>query len=420
MSRNTTAVRTLCYVALVTLLPITAATAQDGSSEVRHITLDDAKANAAGAATSNLAQLGVDAAKYHRQAAQADYFPKLSAEFLNLHYNKFMGQTIQLFRREAALPLFGKDETAVALTFIQPVTQLLQVHQAVTVARADEQIARAKGAQLVAQISENVERLYFALLIAQRRQIIAEKKIEVLDGTPHRASTVAMPVRNVMEHDAAFVEASKQLVAANSEVSELTQSLNALIGFAPGTQLILAVPEPTTESVSLPQATQQAVANSLEVVEAEQTLVKAKAASKLSKLEYIPAVAVMGGYLSQQQPVLPLLPNDFSFIGVTATFNIFDFGKREKTVSERNAQVAMAEANVALVKQKVAASVLKSALELQRSQKIRDLTRLLAAGYQEPTLENTSARAGAEAEMLQAELDYRSAYTQLKRLIDGR
>jgi len=59
---------------------------------------------------------------------------------------------------------------------------LLQVHQAVTVARADEQIARAKGAQLVAQISENVERLYFALLIAQRRQIIAEKKIEVLDG----------------------------------------------------------------------------------------------------------------------------------------------------------------------------------------------------------------------------------------------
>ncbi len=180
------------------------------------------------------------------------------------------------------------------------------------------------------------------------------------------------------------------------------------------------MPEPTTETISLPQATQQAVANSPEVVEAEQTLVKARAASKLSKLEYVPAVAVMGGYVFEQQHVVPLLPADFSFIGVTATFDIFDFGKREKTVSERNAQVAMAEANVALVKQKLAASVQKSFLDLQRSQKIRDLTRRLAAGSQEPALENTSARAGAEAEMFQAELDYRSAYTQLKHLIDGR
>jgi outer membrane protein TolC len=140
----------------------------------------------------------------------------------------------------------------------------------------------------------------------------------------------------------------------------------------------------------------------------------------LSKLEYVPAVAVMGGYINQPQGVLPFLPNDFSFIGFAATFDIFDFGKREKTVSERNAQVGLAEANVAAVKSKVAANVQKSFLDLQRTQKIRDLTQRLAAGYQEAALENTSARAAAEAEMFQAELDYRSAFTHLKRLIDGR
>ena len=139
----------------------------------------------------------------------------------------------------------------------------------------------------------------------------------------------------------------------------------------------------------------------------------------MSKLEYIPAVAVTGGYVNQPQPVIPLLPNDFSFLGVIATYNIFDFGKREKTLSERNTQVQMAEANVAMVKSKVAANVQKTFLDLQRSQKIRDLTRRLAAGYQETSLENTSARA-AESEMFQAELDYRIARTQLKRLLDGR
>lgn len=391
---------------------------QDRSPDVRFITLDEVKGRAAGAAASNVAQLGIDAAKYHRQAAQADYFPKLNADFLNLHYNKFMGQTIQLFRRQAALPLFGKDETIVALTVTQPVTQLLQIRQAVNVARADEQIARAKGGQLTAQTSENLERVYFELLIANRRQTIAQKKVAALQNTQQLA-TVAMQSRNVVDSDAAFLEASKELVMTESQVSELTKSLNALIGFAPDTRLVLAVPEPALETISLSQATQQAVTNSPEVVEAEQTLVKARAASKLSKLEYIPAVAVTGGYVNQPQPVIPLLPNDFSFLGVIATYNIFDFGKREKTLSERNTQVQMAEANVAMVKSKVAANVQKTFLDLQRSQKIRDLTRRLAAGYQETSLENTSTRA-AESEMFQAELDYRTACTQLKRLLDGR
>jgi outer membrane protein TolC len=403
--------------------------AQDRSSDVRSITLEEAKAKATGgSAISNVALLGIDAAKYHRQAAQADYFPKLSADFLNLHYNKFMGETVQVIERHTrqpifgfGIPLFGKDETAVALTVIQPVTQLLQVHQAVNIARADEEIARAKGAQMAAQVSENVERAYFGLLIAQRRHLVAEKKVERLSGVAQLASTVAMSVGKTMESPAALVEATKELVAADSEVEEWSRPLNTLIGFAPETKLILAVPEPATEVVSLTQATQKAVTNSPEVVEAEQTLVKARAASRLSKLAYVPGVGVIGGYFNQAaQPAVPLIPNDFSFIGFTATFDIFDFGKREKTVSERHAQVGMAEAGVAMAKTKVAANVQKSFLDLQRTQKLRDLTRRLAAGYDEAALENSSARAAVEAEMFQAELDYRSAYTQLKRLVDGR
>src|SRR2546427_8461566 len=337
MLRNTKIIRALCFITFAGVLPITEAAAQDTSPGVRHITLDDAQAQTAAATMKNLARLGMDAAKYHRQAVQADYFPKLDGSFVNLHYNKFMGQTIQLFRRQASLPLFGKNETAVAFTVIQPVTPLLQVHQAVNVARADEEIAKAKGAALTSQIATNVEHAYFALLIAQRQQTVAETTVKMLESRSQLASTIAMPVGNMMEHKTAFLEASKELATANNEVTELTQSLNAMIGFPADTKLVLAAPEPATETISLPQATQQALPNSPEVVEAVQTVVKAKAASKLSKLEYVPAVAVMGGYINQAQPVIPLLPQDFSFIGFTATYTLFDFGKREKTVSERDA-----------------------------------------------------------------------------------
>jgi len=397
--------------------------AQAPSSEVRHITLTEAKSKAAGAATSNVGRLAMDAAKYHRRAAQADFFPKLGADFVNLHYNKFMGETVELVSRRTGqtlvgkdVPLFGKDWTAVALTAIQPVTQLLQVRQAVAIARADERIASAKMTQMSAQAAESVERVYFRLLIAQRRQTLAQKKVDAIESGQLLASTVAMPAGTGGEHQAALFEASKALVAAESEADELTESLNALVGFAPKTKLVLDIPEPAVETISLSEVTQRAVANSPEVVEAEETLVKARAAQRLSRLDYVPGVTVIGGYVNQPQPVLPLLPQDFSFIGFTATFNIFDFGKRESTVRERNAQAGMAEANVAMVKSKVAANVQKSYLELQRSQKIRDLTRRLAAAYQETSLESVTARASADAEMFQAELDYRSAYAELERL----
>src|SRR4030095_4391495 len=296
MFKNTIIFRPLCFIAFAGLLLITEAPAQVTSPGVRRITLDDAQAQAAASTMKNLARRGIDAAKYHRQAVQADYFPKLDASFLNQHYNKFMGQQIQLFRRDAEIPLFGKNWTAVSLTVIQPVTQLLQVHQAVNVARADEEIAKAKAAGMTSQIAMNIEHAYFALLIAQRQQTVAETKVKTLESGSQLASTIAMPVGNMMEHKSALLEASKELVAANNEVTELTHSLNTLIGFAADTKLLLVPPEPVIETVSLPQATQQAVANSPEVVEAKETVVKAKAASRLAKLEYVPAVTVVGGY----------------------------------------------------------------------------------------------------------------------------
>jgi outer membrane protein TolC len=373
---------------------------------VQRITLTEAKAKAGTAPAADLAQLSIEAAKYHRQAVQADYFPKIDAGFENLHFNKFMGQTIQLIRRSAGVPLLGKDQTAVYVNLTQPVTPVFKIKQAVNIARADEVIASAKAAQAIAQVETKVERIYFALLIAQRKQTLAEINTQMA-GRP------------------SLMEAGKDLVTARSEVAELTRSLNALLGFEPDTELELTAPEPVIETISEREATQQALANNPEIVEAEQTVVKARAATKLSKLDYVPEVAVVGGYFNQN--AIPPLPQDFSYIGVIASLNLFDFGKREKIASERKTQLAMAEAGVDLVKAKVAASAQKAFLDLQRTRKIRDLTRQLAMTYQATTvsyqdvgLTAKADRAKAEEDMFQAELEYREAYAQLRRIIEGR
>jgi outer membrane protein TolC len=362
------AVRIVTASTWVALLVSPNALAQ--SEGIQRITFEQAQAQAQAQAgadkVASLARLGIDAARYHRKAVQADYLPKIGSEFFNLHFNKFMGQKFELLNRERTLPLVDKDQTIFVATVTQPVTPLFKVRQAVRIARADEAIAEAKATQMLAQVAANIESIYFRLLVAQRRQ-------------------------------------------ADATLTELTQTLNTLIGYPVDTPLELAAPEPAGDTFSLAEATRQALMNSPEVVEAEQTVVKAKAAVRLSKLEYVPDVAVIGGY--SVQTAIPALPKDFSFVGVVASLNIFDFGKRENTINESETRLSMAQANLELVRMKVAANARNAFFQLQRNREIRNAA-LEAA--------NTTKHPRAEADMFQAELDYRSARHQLQQVMDGR
>jgi outer membrane protein TolC len=162
------------------------------------------------------------------------------------------------------------------------------------------------------------------------------------------------------------------------------------------------------------------IAYNPEIVEAEETVVKAKAAHRLAKLEYVPDAVITGGYMFQTG--IPALPDDFSWIGVIATWTLFDFGKRERTIKERGAQVTMAKANLEMVRAKVAAAAQKTVADLDRTRRILELTRQVASLQRAATRrdqdagpEATAALAKAEAEMFQAELDYRMAYARIKR-----
>jgi outer membrane protein TolC len=404
------------------------------------ITLEEAQLRAVASHALVAASAGVDAAHYHHKALQSDYFPKVGAYLVNLHFNKFMGDTFQLFRRgiifptvSRAVPLFDKDQTYVGPTVTQPLTPLFKIHEAVRIAKADERIARARANAASVQLIADVERAYFDLLIAQRRQAEAEANVEIAERKLQIASAAAAPVDGMMERETALLEAKKALLAASDKVTELTNSLTGLTGLPEGARLELIPPPPVViesdSSPQQPQKTQQAapqkprpvIALNPEIVEAEETVVKAKAAHRLAKLEYVPDAVITGGYMFQTG--IPALPDDFSWIGVIATWTIFDFGKRERTIKERGAQVSMARANLEMVRAKVAAGAQKTVMDLDRTRRILELTRQVASLHRaatprdrDPDPEARAALGKAEAEMFQAELDYRMAYAELKRV----
>src|SRR5215510_8551694 len=126
MSRISTSLCTFAAVSMMFLCCL-AAEAQD---KVIQITLPEAQEKAS-SPLARAAQLTVDSARYHRQAAVADYFPKIGSTFVNMHFNKLMGEHIQLAKQEVTVPLMNKDQSIVAVTVAQPVTPLLKVREAV-------------------------------------------------------------------------------------------------------------------------------------------------------------------------------------------------------------------------------------------------------------------------------------------------
>ena len=388
---------------------------------VRRISLEEAQDQAQAASTPlvRLGQLSVETAKQHRLGAQSDYFPKLGGTLSNFHFNKFMGETLSVRNRTVGFPLAGKDQTFVALTVTQPITPLFKVKQAVNLARADENIARAK-AGIPVETAANLEENYYKLLVAQRQLAAAKAAAYNLQSLRLVASSPASPAEASAEQ---LVDAGNRLAAELARVQELSAVLNQQLGWPLETELELIPPPPHYEEISLQEATDKAAATNAEVVEAEQNVVKARAATTLAKLEYVPDVAVMGIY-AYNDNALPLLPRDFSGLGIMASFNVFDFGKREHTIKERRSQLEMAQIAVQLTKAKAAAAVKSSYFEMQRARQLSELYRQFDSAIQlrrtshgDDANDFTAAWAKTEAAMFEADLAYRQALSKLKNLM---
>ena len=105
---------------------------------------------------------------------------------------------------------------------IQPVTPLLAIYQLAKIARADENIARAKAGMPVTEAARKVEKNYFDLLVAQRELTSAEADAKKTQSKWLTASSGTPSVSTEQETD---IIRAEEVVLATSKVKELTASL---------------------------------------------------------------------------------------------------------------------------------------------------------------------------------------------------
>ena len=132
---------------------------------------------------------------------------------------------------------------------------------------------------------------------------------------------------------------------AEKQLADLQEQLNALLDLPLCTPLELVEPAlPVVPVRCAEDAMELAVAVSPEVRQAQQTVLKAQAAVAAGKLDFVPSIGVVGGYVNQTGA--SYIQQDIGYVGVMGSYTFLDWGKRKNIVRERGNLVSMATLKV--------------------------------------------------------------------------
>jgi outer membrane protein TolC len=404
------------------------------------ITLEEAKQRVlANNKLLNLAALNVEAKGYAIRAARANYFPQVTGSVMYLRFNDDLGTVITGGGRTVSGPkgtplvtfptfavsenVLNQNTTFVNLMAAQPITDLLKVRQGVKLARADQGIAQAQLEKGIRDLASGVEQLYWGLLAARRIQAGA---VEGVRGAELLAKT------KLLEARIALVEARQGLQLVNQQIADLQEKLNGLLDLPLCTPLELVEPPvPEVPYRCADDVVGRALAASPEIREAQQTIAKAEAGVCAGRLDYVPSIAVIGGYLNQT--AADYIQPNIGYVGVVGSYTFVDWGKRRNVLRERQTLLAMAHGKLNQtqddVRQKAAKAFrdlgdsrenLTTAQELSalRREAVKQAT--TPAAFTNPTALLKASKESAEAEvaLIKSDLAYRQAYVELMALTD--
>ena len=385
---------------------------------VCRLSLEDARQRAVATNRAlGLAHLNVDSKHYATNAATKDYYPKILGNVTYFHFDNPLGSV--LTTRGTILPstitanVLNQDSTLSTVMVAQPITKLIAVNALVRISAADEKIAQAKLDQGTKEMLSDVTQVYYGLCGALHIQAALQLQETVLQQQ--------LAAMNLPDVRIGLVEIRQGLLQVQGQVRDLTDELNDLVGLPPGTALVIEDPVPPLPPVATAeQASQMAQCYNSEIREAEQTICKAEAALKVAQMDYLPDVNVVGGYANQT--FANYIQNNFNYVGVTATYTFWEWGKKHDVELQRQTDLTLAHQNLQVTRDKVELAARKSFGAFDQALAGYRLAGEMVQACQDaeksannPTALVSAKTATAKAQLayMKAEIDYRVAHAQL-------
>ena len=315
----------------------------------------------------------------------------------------------------------------------QPLTQLFRIKAANDVALAEVDAMRGKARRVENTIALTVHQVYYRMLIADVRQRAALARIQASDvlqreriqQVRHGSALAA----DLIESQAQALRARHELLTAELQRADLQLQLNDLIGLPLATPLLLD-PEvaPPAGRCERADCVRTALEAHPHLAEARALVDKAAAAVRLARYEIIPDVEAFARYSFHNASAF-LAPR-FATLGIRASVDIFDGGRKRAVLREREVQLAQARENLARIAGDVELQVQTAYNKIERTRQmiavaeelltLRGESRRVAAdvlanggALGSQATESAALELEARAALLQSRLDYLEAADEL-------
>ena len=416
--------------------------ASPAHAETMRLALPEAVALALkGNSALKIARFKVDEKAKKVAATLTDYFPHLS------NYTWYMGfsdsNVVSIPFGLLPLPVeqaaAGQGSSTLFLNgtvLSQPVTQIVKIHEAAGIARADQKVSEADAAKAKNEVVYAVHQLYYGLLVAKARKAAAQAGLSAARENLREAEN-ALVARNLLEVGAieartALLQNRQALLAADVQIADLDSELNQLLGLPLATQLEPRDPGPSEGPVkSRDYYLREALSQNPEIHAAEASVAKAHGGVNAARDEYIPDVTLFAADTYQEGA--SFLTHNLGSFGVMVSWNVWDWGKRNDVIGERRAQLSQARENVHRVCDQITVATDNAYRKLGEAKSMMDVARealalqkeklrLLSNQLKTATIsygkydEAVAAVKKAESDDLQARLGYELALADLNRI----
>jgi outer membrane protein TolC len=401
-----------------------------------------------------LARLSVDEKDRAKDAARSAYFPQVrnDTNLIRLSDTQLiaipaggLGRVgTSLIPPDTLIINQGGVNTATNGTgVVQPLTQLFRVKAANDVARAEALASRGKARSVEDETALRVRQIYYRVLIAEVRLRAALAKIQASDDTEReRIQQVRYGSAldaDLIESRARTLQARQELLTTELQRSDLQMQLNDVIGLPLTTALQL---DPNVSPVSGPPVrceretcVRTALDSHPDLAEARAQVDRAASAVRLAKYDFVPDVEAFARYSFQKN--VPFLADHFGTIGLRASIDLFEGGRKRAILREREIQLAQAKENLARITDDVALRVQTAYNKIERTRQMvavanelvalraesrRVATEQLARGSAlgSQAKESTALELDAQAALLQSQLDYVQAADEMDTAIGRR
>jgi multidrug efflux pump subunit AcrB/outer membrane protein TolC len=382
-------------------------------------------------------------------AARASYFPALANDTNAVHIAEEQSINIPqgglgVYPQIGPIPgtavslAQGKPDFLLSMTTVsQPITQFFKIRAGVDVARAEAAGARADVRRTENDVAFKVKEVFYGILTTERRRDAVDAQIRAAElrivETRNAVETgVALEVK-ADEVRAQIAHARHVLGQLQDAVSDMTLELADLCGLPVDTELHLTQPDGSSSDPApeTKAAVDLALTHNPEIEAADHQLEKARAALRAARAEYIPEVGAFAQHIYQNGA--PFLSRNNGVFGLHMTWTLFEFGKRRGQVSEREAEVAQAEENLAHLRSRVRIDVEKAVRKVNRAEtEIASARELLTTNTEVRRVTSDQVEVGtanrslfleseasvfsAQADLLRAQYDRSVAVADLARL----